>query len=115
MLLASATPSIESYTKALEGKYTLLKLRSRYGEAELPEVVIYDMRNEPRSGNISPIGDGLRHELVSTCERGEQAILFLNRRGYNTSVSCKSCGEYISCPRCSISMNYHTKKGDYDS
>lgn len=115
MLLASATPSIESYTKAMEGKYTLLKLRERYGEAELPEVVIYDMRNEPRLGNVSPVGDGLRRELLEVTERGEQAILFLNRRGYNTSVSCKSCGEYITCPRCSISMNYHTRKGDYDS
>lgn len=114
LLLASATPSIESYTKAMEGKYTLLKLRQRYGGAELPEVVIYDMRNESRSGNPSPIGRVLREELKAVTERDEQAILFLNRRGYNTSVSCKSCGQIITCPHCSISMNYHTKKGTYD-
>ena len=114
MLLSSATPSIESYTKAQEGKYTLVKLRERFGGAELPEVKIYDMRNEVRSGNQSPIGCLLKEELKRVTDDGDQAILFLNRRGYNTSVSCKSCGEYISCPRCSISMNYHTKKRDYD-
>ncbi len=114
MLLSSATPSIESYTKAMEGKYTLVKLRERFGGAELPEVKIYDMRNEARSGNQSPVGALLKEELKRVTDSGDQAILFLNRRGYNTSVSCKSCGEYISCPHCSISMNYHTKKGDYD-
>jgi len=114
MLLSSATPSIESYTKAQEGKYTLVKLRERFGGAELPEVKIYDMRNEVRTGNQSPVGFLLKEELKRVTDRDEQAILFLNRRGYNTSVSCKSCGEYISCPHCSISMNYHTKKGDYD-
>ena len=114
LLLASATPSIESYTKAMEGKYTLVKLRNRFGGAELPEVKVYDMRNEPRLGNTSPLGALLKERLSEVTERGEQAILFLNRRGYNTSVSCKSCGEMISCPHCSISMNYHTKRGDYD-
>lgn len=114
LLLASATPSIESYTKAMEGKYTLLKLKNRYGGAILPEVKIYDMRNEARVGNTSPIGSLLKEELVSVSERGEQSILFLNRRGYNTSVSCKSCGETVTCPHCSISMNYHTRRGDFD-
>ena len=114
LLLASATPSIESYTKAMEGKYTLVKLRQRYGGAELPEVKIYDMRNEARIGNQSPLGQLMKEKLKEVTDRGEQAILFLNRRGYNTSVSCKSCGEIITCPHCSISMNYHTKKGGYD-
>ena len=114
LLLASATPSVESYTKAVEGKYTLVKLKERFGGAELPDVKIYDMRNEARLGNQSPIGSLLKEELRASTERGEQAILFLNRRGYNTSVSCKSCGEMISCPHCSISLNYHTKRGTYD-
>lgn len=114
LLLASATPSIESYSKAMDGKYTLVKLRERYGGAELPDVKIYDMRNEQRMGNLSPVGRLLKEELMRVAERDEQAILFLNRRGYNTSVSCKSCGEIITCPHCSISMNYHTKKGGYD-
>ena len=111
MLLSSATPSIESYTKAKEGKYTLLELKERYGGATLPEVDIYDMRKEALAGNISPIGARLLNELKEVTDRGEQAILFLNRRGYNTSVSCRSCGEIITCPKCSISMNYHTKRG----
>ena len=114
LLLSSATPSIESYTKAMDGKYTLLKLRNRFGGAELPDVKIYDMRNELRSGNQSPLGALLKEELNAVTERGEQVILFLNRRGYNTSVSCKSCGELITCPHCSISLNYHTKRGGYD-
>ena len=114
LLLASATPAIESYTKAMDGRYTLVKLRNRFGGAELPDVKIYDMRNEVRSGNQSPIGFLLKEELAAVTDRGEQAILFLNRRGYNTSVSCKSCGELITCPHCSISLNYHTKRGGYD-
>ncbi len=114
LLLSSATPSIESYSKAKAGKYTLLQLKERYGNAVLPEVVVYDMRNELRSGNTSPIGRVLREEIQTTAERGEQSVLFLNRRGYHTAVSCKSCGEVITCPHCSIAMHYHTKKGSYD-
>ena len=114
LLLASATPAIESYAKAREGKYTLVELRNRFGGAELPDVKIYDMRNEARLGNQSPIGFLLKEKLRETVDHGDQAILFLNRRGYNTSVSCKSCGEMITCPNCSISMNYHTKRGGYD-
>ena len=115
LLLASATPSIESYTKAVNGQYTLVKLKERYGGAELPEVKIWDMRNEHRDGNQSPMGMLLKEELKNTTERDEQAVLFLNRRGYNTSVSCKSCGETLVCPNCSISMNYHTRRGGYDN
>ena len=114
MLLSSATPSIESYLKAREGKYTLLELKERYGGATLPDVEIYDMRKEALAGNTSPIGASLLHELKEVTDRSEQAILFLNRRGYNTSVSCKSCGEVITCPKCSISMNYHTRRGYED-
>ena len=114
MLLSSATPSIESFTKAREGKYKLLKLTERYGDAVLPEVKIYDMRNEQRKGNTSPIGLLLREKMQEAAERGEQSVLFLNRRGYNTSVSCRSCGETLTCPNCSISLNYHTKRGTYE-
>ena len=114
MLLSSATPSLESFTKAREGKYKLLRLKERYGNAVLPDVKIYDMRNEQRRGNMSPIGRLLNEQLRRVADRGEQSILFLNRRGYNTSVSCRSCGETLTCPNCSISLNYHTKKGNYD-
>ena len=114
MLLSSATPALESYTKALEGKYKLLKLTERPGDARLPEVKIYDMRREAASfGNLSPLGTMLKSELAEVTDRGEQAVLFLNRRGYNTSVSCKSCGDVVTCPNCSISLNYHTRRGSY--
>lgn len=115
MLLASATPSVESYTKAVDGKYKLLTLKQRYGNAKLPQVQIYDMRNECQTGNVSPIGATLREELIRVTDRGEQAILFLNRRGYNTMISCRSCGETVKCPYCSVSMHYHTHKGNYDT
>ncbi len=114
LLLSSATPSIESYTKAKEGKYKLVKLDKRYGGATLPKVAIHDMRRETAGGNTSPIGSLLLSKLKETTDRGEQAILFLNRRGYNTMISCRSCGESITCPHCSISMNYHTEKSSYD-
>ena len=114
MLLASATPSIESYHRAIEGKYTLLTLKNRFGGAVLPEVTIADMREEVRAGNIAPVGNTLAEALIANKKKGEQSILFLNRRGYNQFLSCQKCGKAISCPRCSVSMTYHTKKGSYD-
>ena len=114
MLLASATPSVESYQKAKEGKYKLLKLTKRYGNATLPDVIISDMRRELRTGNITPIGETLARALIDNNNEKEQSILFINRRGYNHFASCRECGKAISCPRCSVSMTYHTKKGSYD-
>jgi primosomal protein N' (replication factor Y) len=111
MLLASATPSLESFYKAKEGKYTLVPLRERYGGIKLPDAVIVDMREEIRLGNTSPISDRLLKSLSEVKERGEQAILFLNRRGYNSQISCKNCGDVITCPRCSVSLTYHTGRG----
>ena len=113
MLLASATPSVESYLKATEGKYKLLKLSKRYGGATLPKVIISDMRTELRSGNATPIGDTLARALIETQNNKDQSILFLNRRGYNHFASCRSCGKAITCPRCSVSMAYHKKKNSY--
>ncbi len=108
MLLASATPSLESFYKAKSGKYTLVPLRERYGGIKLPDAVIVDMREEIRLGNTTPISERLMRELSAAGEREEQAILFLNRRGYNSQISCKNCGEVINCPRCSVSLTYHT-------
>ncbi len=108
MLLASATPSLESFYKAKEGKYTLVTLRARYGGVKLPKAVIVDMREELRQGNTSPVSQRLHDELKEVYENESQAILFLNRRGYSTQISCKECGEVISCPRCSVSLTYHT-------
>ena len=107
MLLASATPSIESFYKAKCGKYTLVPLRERYGGVKLPMAVIVDMREELRLGNPSPISKRLYDMLCDVKEEENQAILFLNRRGYNSQISCKDCGAVIECPRCSVSMTYH--------
>lgn len=114
MLLASATPSVESYLKAVEGKYALLKLKERYGGTPLPEVLVADMREEVQAGNIDPLGTLLADELKNTLTEGKQAVLFLNRRGYNNFVSCRLCGEALKCPRCSVAMNYHARRGYED-
>ena len=113
MLLASATPSLESYHKAKQGIYTLISLKNRYGGAVLPRVEITDLRHEARVGNLSPLGTRLTDEISATVSRGEQAVLFLNRRGYNHFVSCRSCGEAVLCPSCSVAMTYHTHRGTY--
>jgi len=114
MLLASATPSLESYKRATDGRYKLLTLNERYGEAKLPSVTVVDMREETKAGNTSPLSSLLCKKLVETKARGEQSILFLNRRGYNNFLSCRDCGESIKCPRCSVSMTYHTFGSGYD-
>ncbi len=111
MLLASATPSLESYYKAKCGKYSLITLKERYGGVKLPDAVIVDMREELRLGNTSAISERLLECLGELRERGEQAILFLNRRGYNSQINCKNCGEVLTCPRCSVSLTYHTGSG----
>ena len=108
MLLASATPSLESFYKAKSGIYTLVPLRERYGGVKLPEAVIVDMREELRLGNTSPISDRLLKSLNSVYENEKQAILFLNRRGYSSQISCKECGDVITCSRCSVSLTYHS-------
>lgn len=111
MLLASATPSLESFYKAKTGKYTLVTLKERYGGVRLPDAVIVDMREELRLGNVTGISERLLTSLEETKAKGEQAILFLNRRGYNSQINCRSCGEVISCPRCSVSLTYHAHGG----
>ena len=111
MLLASATPSLESFYKAKSGSYTLVPLRERYGGVKLPDAIVVDMREELRLGNTSPISERLHSSLKSVYEKDNQAILFLNRRGYSTQISCKECGEVLSCPRCSVSLTYHNGEG----
>lgn len=110
LLLASATPSLESYQKAMEGKYTLVTMKERFGNARLPEVRVVDMRGETGHGNLSPLGEELAGELARVKEEGNQSVLFLNRRGYSHQTVCRSCGKAIACPRCSVAMNYHVKR-----
>ncbi len=107
VVMASATPSFESYYKARNGQYELIELNERFGGAHLPEAEIIDMRREMRAGNLSPISHALHDALEEVKERGEQAILFLNRRGYNASLQCKNCGTVITCPHCSVALTYH--------
>ena len=114
MLLASATPSFESFYKAQEGIYTLIRLTKRYGGAKLPKTTVVDMRKTGSGGASSPLGNLLCEKLVETKEQGNQSILFINRRGYNNFLSCRSCGKAITCPTCSVSMTYHTFKNSYD-
>ncbi len=115
MLLASATPSLESFKKAEDGKYTLIRLTERYGGAKLPKVTVCDMRAEAQGGNTSPLGTLLCKRLVENYESGGQSVLFLNRRGYNNFISCRACGEAVKCPVCSVSMTYHTIGRSYES
>lgn len=109
MVLSSATPSVSSYYKAESGTYTLVELKERYGSATLPGVQICDMRAETAKGNLSPVGEVLSMRLREDRENGNQSILFLNRRGYNNYVSCRSCGHSIKCPNCSVTLTYHSK------
>ena len=113
LLLASATPSVESYYKAKSGIYTLVELTERYGNAHLPEVYIDDLRKNALGGNLSPFGNLLAEKLGETLKNGDQAILFLNRRGYNAFLSCRDCGEAVLCPHCSVSLTRH-KHGHTD-
>ncbi len=111
LLLSSATPSLETYYNALEGRYQYNKLGGRYGKARLPRVSVIDMNEELEAGNDSVISRPLYLALRQNLEDGRQSILLLNRRGYNTFVSCRSCGYVASCPNCSISLTYHAANG----
>lgn len=111
MLLASATPSIESFYKAKNGIYSLFTLKGRYGEAALPKVIIEDMRGDPALTGEDLIGERLANELRAAKESGKQSLLFVNRRGYNSHVSCRECGYVFVCPNCSVSLTYHAYEG----
>lgn len=111
LLLASATPSVETFFAANSGRYHLAKLNNRYGSAQLPEVDIIDMKPELLSGNDGPISGPLREQLETVISQGHQAILLLNRRGFNTFVSCPQCGHVATCPNCSIALTYHSANG----
>lgn len=111
LLLGSATPSVVSYQRAQEGIYELLELTERYNKVVLPEVSIVDMREELKRGNRSIISSELCSKMKDTLEAGRQVILFLNRRGYSTFVSCRECGYVARCPGCGLSLTYHKTGG----
>ena len=111
LVLGSATPSVESMYHAKRGAYHLFTLPTRYNAHPLPEVLVADMKEELRRGNNTSISEVLRRELAANLERGEQSILFLNRRGASRMVSCGECGEVPECPRCSVKLTYHSANG----
>ena len=111
LLFGSATPEISSMYRAKEGIYSLFELRERYNEQELPGVRIVDMKRELRRGNGGDISSFLRDELQRNIDCGEQSILFLNRRGASKLVSCGECGYTYRCPKCSVSLTYHSARG----
>ena len=108
LLLASATPSVESFAAAKSGRYELCTLTKRYGNAVLPEVVTVDMRTAEKAEGSREISKTLFECLRDNLENGRQSILLINRRGYHTFAACNSCGTVITCPHCSISMTYHS-------
>lgn len=107
LVLASATPSVESYYQAKEKKLSLVRLTRRATEGELPKMEVVDMREELLSGNRTIFSRALMKKMEEVLERKEQMILFLNRRGFSTFVSCRSCGYVFKCGNCDISMTYH--------
>ena len=107
VVLGSATPSVGSYYKALSGEYKLYTLNRRAGEAILPDVSVIDLRDELRAGNRSIISNRLKAAIEKRLQNDEQIMLFLNRRGYSGSVSCRSCGASIKCPHCDVSLSQH--------
>lgn len=109
LMLASATPSIESYYLAERGAYKLLTMKERYHSGSLPEVSIVDMNAERSEGNPSEFSRKLVEEVKLNLERGEQTILLLNRRGYHTIISCCDCYQPVYCPNCSVPLTYHKK------
>ncbi len=107
LVLGSATPKIESYKKSLDGEYTLAEMKERVNGKPLPEIIISDMRDEVRHGNISPFSVALKHELKTTLDKGNQAIIFLNRRGFSQKVICRECGYVAKCLNCDVALHYH--------
>ena len=132
LVMASATPLVESFYRAKTGRYTLVTLKNRYGTASLPDVSFYDMKNEPffvmpedrfdgtssESTEIPSedtalpliLGKKLTEDISSCLENNEQSMLFINRRGYRAFALCRSCGYTFTCPNCSVSMTHHKDK-----
>ena len=107
LVLGSATPSVESYLNAIDGEYNLIELPDRINKKPLPEVEIADMRKEVRRGNNTPFSSILKVELDECLKNGNQAIIFLNQRGYSKTVICTECGHVQKCDSCDVSLTYH--------
>lgn len=109
VVLGSATPGLETFARAKKGVYQLLTLSKRMNDQAMPEVEVVDMREELHAGNRTMFSRVLFEKIKERIEKGEQTVLFLNRRGYSTFVMCRDCGYTIECPHCDISLTYHRK------
>ncbi|EYE89273.1 hypothetical protein Q428_03085 [Fervidicella metallireducens AeB] len=107
VVLGSATPSLESYTLALRNKYNLVEIDKRVDDKKLPDIRIIDMREELKNGNRSVFSRELLESIKQNLDNHNQTILFLNRRGYSTFISCRACGYVCACESCDVSMTYH--------
>lgn len=107
VVLGSATPSLDSYYRAMKGEYGFFKLKERLTGGTLPNVHTIDLREELRKGNRSIFSIKLQELLEDRLKKGQQSMLFLNRRGYAGFVSCRACGEVVKCPHCDVSMSEH--------
>lgn len=110
LIMGSATPDLVTYHKAVTGEYLLLELKERTGGGVLPQMHIVDMCKELEAGNRSSFSGVLQEEIGKNLNKGEQTMLFLNRRGFASFVSCRSCGHVMRCPECNISYTYHAKE-----
>ncbi|MDO4747913.1 MAG: primosomal protein N' [Eubacteriales bacterium] len=108
LVLASATPSVETFYNAKCGKYHIATLTNRYGTSTLPDILVADMNEEVSMGNTTQFSSLLLENIEENLRYNKQTILLLNRRGHNTFVSCRNCRETVVCPNCSISMTYHS-------
>lgn len=113
VVMGSATPSLESYDRAKRGEFSFYRLTERLTGGQLPAVHVADLRRELQAGNRTIFSDILKEKLADCLERGEQAMLFLNRRGYAGFVSCRFCGYVCKCPHCSVSLSEHREKMRY--
>ena len=111
LVLGSATPAVETYKRAQEGEFSLIRMDKRINKRPLPEIIIADMRREVRRGNNSAFSGALKEELEKCLAEDKQAILFLNRRGYSQTVICKECGYVAKCESCDVSLTYHRDEG----
>lgn len=108
VILASATPSVSTYYQAEKGRYKTLELKDRFNNQKMPEVEIVNMCSELAAGNKSMLSRRLCDEIRKNLDRAQQTILFLNRRGFSTFITCRSCGYVAKCPHCEISLTYHS-------
>ena len=107
VVLGSATPSMEAMYRARSGEYVLLEMRNRSRMQQMADVYIADMREELKNGNRSILSGRLRELMEDRLKKGEQIMLFLNRRGYSGFISCRECGHVIKCPHCDVSLSVH--------